>query len=205
MLTSANCYWISQWFALLANNKKAAFWLFYRDCCCVLAANYFSVFFNLLLYVLIANSCLLLFNVTVACLTYWQQVLWQCMLAAASRFEIRQWCVALCACRQIAPSSCRHSTSFIEMLQQTCNQPPLKVLGRRHSRLLLRDKHVLSRLVVHRGSTTEELIVGANKDVFRLYLKGGARLQSDRMDKTADVVVFVQFSIRQPARSCHVP
>lgn len=77
------------------------------------------------------------------------------------------------ACRQIAPSWCRHSTLFIEMLQQRCKQPPLKVLGRRRSALLLRDKHVLSRLVVRRGSTTEELIAGANKDVFRLYSKSG--------------------------------
>lgn len=138
--------------------------------------------FNLLLYVLTANFCLLLFNVTVARSICFQrrttrfQVFWWCMLAAASTCEIHQWCVARCACRQVAPTSCRHSTLFIEMLQQRCNQPPLKVLGRRHSTLLLRDKHVLSRLVVHRGTTTEGLIVGANKDVFRLYSKSGIRV-----------------------------
>lgn len=69
--------------------------------------------------------------------------------------------------------------------QRCCNRgatsPQPKVLGRRDYRLplLLRDKHVLSRLVVRGANTTEELIVGANKDVFKLYLKGDTRHQSD--------------------------
>lgn len=86
-------------------------------------------------------------------------------------------------------------------------QPPLKVFGRRSPALLLRDERVLSRPVVCTGSTREDLIAGANRDVVRLYLKSGARHQSDPSDgqnSRCSCLFFclffflIQFSIRQP-------